>query len=81
MHLGKSRRSVLMGAALAATATGARAQRGWEPMRPVQFEGGKPYVGGWNLEYLCGVLGVAFVVLLGSWIAKRNARAAGAANS
>ena len=58
-----------------------RALEGWLTGMGVQFEGGKPYVGGWNLEYLCGVLGVAFVVLLGSWIAKRNARAAGAANS
>jgi len=57
------------------------ALEGWLTGMGVQFEGGKPYVGGWNLEYLCGALGVAFVVLLGSWIAKRNARAAGAANS
>src|SRR3954469_13496019 len=57
------------------------ALQGWLTGMGVQFEGGKPYVGGWNLEYLCGALGVAFVVLLGSWIAKRNAKAAGAANS
>ena len=58
-----------------------RALEGWLTGMGVQFADGKPYVGGWNLEYLCGALGVAFVVLLGSWIAKRNARAAGAANS
>jgi YjbE family integral membrane protein len=58
-----------------------RALEGWLTGTGVQFEGGKPYVGGWNLEYLCGALGVAFVVLLGRWIAKRNARTAGAANS
>jgi YjbE family integral membrane protein len=58
-----------------------RALEGWLAGMGVQFEGGKPYLGGWNLEYLCGALGVAFVVLLGNWIAKRNARAAGAANS
>ncbi|TDH64286.1 tripartite tricarboxylate transporter substrate binding protein [Dankookia rubra] len=39
MKLGTSRRSVLLGAAMAPAilAPGARAQRGWEPMRPVQF--------------------------------------------
>ncbi|MFL5196574.1 MAG: TerC family protein, partial [Microvirga sp.] len=58
-----------------------RALEGWLTGMGVQFADGKPYVGGWNLEYLCGALGVAFVVLLGSWIAKRNAKAAGAANS
>ena len=47
----------------------------------VQFQNGKPYVGGWNLEYLCGALGVAFVVVLGSWLAKRKAKPAETANS
>jgi tripartite-type tricarboxylate transporter receptor subunit TctC len=37
MQLGTSRRSVLLGTTLAAIAPAARAQRGWEPMRPVQF--------------------------------------------
>src|SRR6478752_5736323 len=39
MNLGTSRRSVLLGAAVApAVLPGiARAQRGWEPVRPVQF--------------------------------------------
>jgi YjbE family integral membrane protein len=58
-----------------------RALEGWLTGMGVQFEGGKPYVGGWNLEYLCGAIGVAFVVLLGNWIAKRNAKPEGAANS
>jgi YjbE family integral membrane protein len=47
----------------------------------VQFENGKPYVGGWNLEYLCGALGVAFVVVLGSWLAKRKSQEVKPANS
>src|SRR4051795_12319398 len=37
MQLGTSRRSVLLGTALAAIAPAAQALRGWEPMRPVQF--------------------------------------------
>jgi YjbE family integral membrane protein len=57
------------------------ALEGWLTGMGVQFEGGKPFVGGWNLEYLCGAIGVAFVVLLGKWIAKRNAETTGAANS
>jgi len=36
------------------------------------FADGKPYVGRWSLEYLCGALGVVFVVGLGSWIARRK---------
>jgi YjbE family integral membrane protein len=47
----------------------------------VQFENGKPYVGGWNLEYLCGALGVAFVVVLGGWLAKRKSQEVKPANS
>jgi YjbE family integral membrane protein len=47
----------------------------------VTFEKGKPFVGGWSLEYLCGAIGVLFVVALGTWIAKRKAKPAEAANS
>jgi YjbE family integral membrane protein len=54
---------------------------GWLTGLGVQYENGKPYVGGWNLEYLCGAVGVLFVVGLGTWIAKKNARHAKAANS
>jgi YjbE family integral membrane protein len=54
---------------------------GWLTGLGVQFENGKPYVGGWNLEYLCGALGVAFVVALGSWLAKRKSQEAKPANS
>jgi YjbE family integral membrane protein len=45
---------------------------GWLAGLGVQFESGKPFVGGWSLEYLCGALGVVFVVALGSWLAKRK---------
>jgi YjbE family integral membrane protein len=45
---------------------------GWLAGLGVQFENGKPFVGGWSLEYLCGALGVVFVVALGSWLAKRK---------
>jgi YjbE family integral membrane protein len=51
-----------------------RALESWLTGMGVQFEGGKPYIAGWNLEYLCGALGVAFVVVLGRWIAKRKAK-------
>ena len=54
---------------------------GWLGGLGVQFEKGKPFVGGWNLEYLCGALGVAFVVALGSWMARKKQGEADAANS
>jgi YjbE family integral membrane protein len=47
---------------------------GWLTGLGVAFDNGKPFVGGWNLEYICGAIGVVFVVALGSWIAKRNAK-------
>ena len=47
---------------------------GWLAGLGAQIENGKPYVGGWSLEYLCGAVGVVFVVALGSWIAKRKAQ-------
>jgi YjbE family integral membrane protein len=39
-------------------------------------EGGKPRVGGISLEILCGVIGAAFVVLLGKWLSHRKEAAA-----
>jgi YjbE family integral membrane protein len=54
---------------------------GWLASLGVQFEKGKPFAGGWNLEYLCGALGVVFVVALGTWLAKKKAAHAKTANS
>ena len=39
-------------------------------------EGGKPRVGGISLEILCGLVGAAFVVALGKWLAIRQEAAA-----
>jgi YjbE family integral membrane protein len=58
-----------------------RALESWLTGLGASFEGGKPYVGGWSLEYLCGALGVVFVVALGSWIARKKQGEANAANS
>src|SRR3954468_20334886 len=44
----------------------------------VHYENGKPFLSGWNLEYVFGVLGLAFVIALGGWIAKRHSSAAAA---
>jgi YjbE family integral membrane protein len=54
---------------------------GWLTGLGVQFENGKPFAGGWNLEYLCGAFGVVFVVALGAWLAKRKEKQAKTANS
>ena len=58
-----------------------RALEGWLTGLGVHMQDGKPFVGGWSLEYLCGAAGVVIVVALGSWIARKKNGAADAANS
>jgi predicted tellurium resistance membrane protein TerC len=45
---------------------------GWLTGLGAVYEKGKPFVGGWSLEYTCGAIGVVFVVALGSWIARKT---------
>ena len=42
----------------------------------IQLEGGKPRLGGINLELTCGAIGAAVVVVWGLWLAKRQEAAA-----
>jgi len=60
--------------------TDAALQRWLEPLG-VAYAGGKPYLSGLSLEYLCGAIGVVIVVACGSWLAKRQAAAAPGADS
>jgi YjbE family integral membrane protein len=48
---------------------------GWLTGLSVEFRNGHPYLGGWNLEYIGGAIGVVIVVVLGKWLAKRKERA------
>jgi predicted tellurium resistance membrane protein TerC len=42
----------------------------------VQIDGGKPKLGGVNLELACGAIGALIVVVWGLWLAKRQEAAA-----
>ena len=42
---------------------------------------GKPVLAGVSLEVLCGLIGATFVVLVGTWLAKRKGAAAAAAGT
>ena len=44
-----------------------------------EFVNNHPVVAGVSLEIICGLIGAAFVVVLGMWLAKRKAAAAAAA--
>jgi len=41
----------------------------------IAYVDGKPFLGGLSLEYACGAIGVAIVVVWGRWLAKRHERA------
>jgi hypothetical protein len=40
------------------------------------YEDARPYVAGWSLEVIAGLIGVAIVVVLGKWLARRKLAAA-----
>ena len=44
----------------------------------VEYRGEKPYVGGWSLELIAGLIGVAIVVVLGKWLGSRKEAASAA---
>ena len=52
-----------------------RALQGWFTGMGVEYRGENPYVGGWSLEILAGLVGVAIVVALGKWFAARQSEA------
>ena len=52
------------------------AAHAWEPTKTVEFVKAKPMIAGLSLELLAGGVGVAIVVALGKWLAKRQEAAA-----
>jgi hypothetical protein len=44
-----------------------------------EFVNNRPVLGSVSLELICGLIGAAFVVVLGMWFAKRKAAAAAVA--
>jgi len=54
---------------------------GWLTGLSVQFQNGRPYIGGWSLEYISGAVGVVFVIALGTWLGRAKEKEAKAANS
>jgi len=49
---------------------------GWLAAAGVHFDEGKPRIAGLSLELLCGVAGAIFVVVAGTWLARRQSRSA-----
>jgi YjbE family integral membrane protein len=49
------------------------ALKGWLAGIGVEFDGGKPKVGGLSLEIICGVVGAVIVIAAGTLIGKRRA--------
>jgi YjbE family integral membrane protein len=49
-----------------------RALEGWLGGLGVQFVGDKPMIGTLSLEWLAGAVGVAIVVVVGKWLARRK---------
>jgi hypothetical protein len=48
------------------------ALKDWQIAMGIAFDAaGKPQVGGLSLELIAGALGAAFVVIYGSWLARR----------
>jgi YjbE family integral membrane protein len=48
----------------------------WLTSLGVEYRGDHPYVGGYGLQIIGGIVGVAIVVVLGLWLAKRQEAAA-----
>ena len=49
-----------------------KALQGWFGSMGVEYRGENPYVAGVSLEIIAGVIGIAFVVLLGKWLGARK---------
>jgi YjbE family integral membrane protein len=48
------------------------ALKDWLSALGVEYRGDNPYVGAYSLEIIGGIVGVAIVVVLGKWLAKRH---------
>jgi len=48
------------------------ALKDWLSSLGVQYVNDKPYLGAVNLEYVCGAIGVAIVVIVGKWLGARK---------
>jgi YjbE family integral membrane protein len=48
----------------------------WFTGMGIEYRQEKPYIGGWSLEVICGLIGVAIVVVVGKWLGKRKEAAA-----
>ena len=46
---------------------------GWFSSMGVAYKDARPYVGGWSLEIIAGLIGIVIVVAAGKWIASRHA--------
>jgi YjbE family integral membrane protein len=49
------------------------ALRGWLTSQGATYVDDRPHMGGLNLEFVCGAIGVVVVVAWGTWLAKRHA--------
>ena len=55
-----------------------KALQGWFTGMGVEYRGENPYVSGFSLEIVAGILGIAIVVALGRWLGARKEAAAAA---
>ena len=49
------------------------ALKGWLTGLGAEYAGGKPKFGDWSIALVCGAVGAAFVFVLGTWLARRQA--------
>lgn len=49
------------------------ALRGWFTSMGIEYKADHPYLGGWSLEVIAGIIGILIVVAVGKWIASRHA--------
>jgi YjbE family integral membrane protein len=54
---------------------------GWFTSMGVEYKDGKPYLGGWSLELIAGIIGIVIVVAVGKGIAARHAAPAAPADA
>jgi YjbE family integral membrane protein len=45
---------------------------GWFTSMGMQYKEGRPYLDGWSLEVIAGLLGIVIVVAVGKWLAARH---------
>jgi YjbE family integral membrane protein len=52
------------------------ALKGWFTGMGMEYRDERPYLGGWSMELLAGVVGIFIVVIVGRWFARRQQHAA-----